>query len=159
VTFDIDANGILHVTAKDRATERSQHITITASSGLSESEVEGMRQDAETHAEDDRKRKELIEARNEADNAAYAADKALKEHADKLSPELKAEIEEKLADLRVRSQADDVPAIMDASRTLGEAIQKIGAAAYEQAGDPQGDSDRPRAPETGSEVVEGEVKD
>jgi molecular chaperone DnaK len=117
VTFDIDANGILHVTAKDKATGRSQHITITASSGLSESEVEGMRQDAESHAEDDRKRKELIEARNQADNAAYAAYKALKEHADNLSPELKADIEQNCRSA-LMARADDVLAITDASRTL-----------------------------------------
>jgi molecular chaperone DnaK len=79
VTFDIDANGILKVTALDKATQRSQHITITASSGLSDSEVERMRKDAESHAEEDRKRKELIEARNQADNAVYTAEKALRD--------------------------------------------------------------------------------
>ena len=84
VTFDIDANGILKVTAQDKATGRSQHITITASSGLSDSEVEKMRKDAELHAEEDRKRKELIEARNNADNTVYAAEKALREFGDKV---------------------------------------------------------------------------
>jgi molecular chaperone DnaK len=79
VTFDIDANGILKVTAKDKATGRSQHITITASSGLSDAEVEQMKKDAEAHAEEDRKRKELIEARNHGENTAYAAEKALKD--------------------------------------------------------------------------------
>ena len=78
VTFDIDANGILNVTAQDKATGRSQHITITASSGLSENEVERMRKDAEAHADEDRQRKELIEVRNNADNVAYSAEKVLR---------------------------------------------------------------------------------
>ncbi len=85
VTFDIDANGILKVTATDKATGRSQHITITASSGLSEDEVEQMRKEAEAHAEEDRKRRELIEARNTADNAIYTAEKALREAGDKVA--------------------------------------------------------------------------
>jgi len=96
VTFDIDANGILKVTAKDKATGRTQHITITASSGLSDSEVEKMRQDAESHADEDRKRKELIEVRNNADNTVYAADKALKEFGDKVPTDIKSDVEKKV---------------------------------------------------------------
>jgi molecular chaperone DnaK len=159
VTFDIDANGILHVTAKDKATGRSQHIAITASSGLSEAEVEKMRQDAETHAEEDRRRKELIEARNQADNVAYAAEKALKEHGDKLPAELKAEIEAKVADVRTKAQAESVADITAASQSLGEAIQKIGAAAYEQAGATAADPGQPERPASGPDVVDGEVKE
>jgi len=159
VTFDIDANGILHVTAKDKATGRSQHIAITASSGLSEAEVEKMRQDAETHAEEDRRRKELIEARNQADNVAYAAEKALKEHSDKLPAELKAEIEAKVADVRTKAQAESVADITAASQSLGEAIQKIGAAAYEQAGATAADPGQPERPASGPDVVDGEVKE
>jgi len=159
VTFDIDANGILHVTAKDKATGRSQHIAITASSGLSEAEVEKMRQDAETHAEEDRRRKELIEARNQADNVAYAAEKALKEHGDKLPAELKAEIEAKVADVRTKAQAESVADITAASLSLGEAIQKIGAAAYEQAGATAADPGQPERPASGPDVVDGEVKE
>jgi molecular chaperone DnaK len=148
VTFDIDANGILHVTAKDKATGRSQHITITASSGLSESEVEKMRQDAETHADSDRKRKELIEARNQADNTAYAAEKALKEHAGKLSAEITAEIETRVADLRAKSGVEDIAEIEAATRLLSEALQKAAATVSSQNA---GDRD------AGPEVVEGEV--
>jgi molecular chaperone DnaK len=158
VTFDIDANGILHVTAKDKATGRSQHITITASSGLSESEVEKMRQDAETHADSDRKRKELIEARNQADNTAYAAEKALKEYDGKLPADIKAEIEARLADVRAKSGAEDVAEVDAVTRLLAEAIQKAaGAVNSSNAGDPtSGPSADDR--EAGPEVVEGEVK-
>src|ERR1044072_8237558 len=95
VTFDIDANGILKVTAQDKATGRSQHITITASSGLSDSEVEKMRKDAEVHAEEDRQRKELIEARNNADNTVYAAEKALRDFGEKVPADTKSEVESK----------------------------------------------------------------
>jgi molecular chaperone DnaK len=158
VTFDIDANGILHVTAKDKATGRSQHIAITASSGLSESEVERMRQDAETHADYDRKRKDLIEARNQADNTAYAAEKALKEHEGKLSAEIRAEIGNRLADLRAKAGAEDVAEIDAAARLLTETIQKATATINSgTAGDQTGGSSAGER-EAGPEVVEGEVK-
>ena len=159
VTFDIDASGILHVTAKDKATGRSQHITITASSGLSETEVVQMRQDAESHAEEDRRRKELIEARNQADNTAYAAEKALKDIGEKVPAELKAEIEGKVADLRAKAQAEDVAAMTAAGEALGVAIQKIGAAAYEQAGPAPAGSAQPAGTAPGADVVDGEVKE
>jgi molecular chaperone DnaK len=162
VTFDIDANGILKVTAKDKATGRSQHITITASSGLSDAEVEKMRQDAEAHADEDRKRKEMIEVRNNADNTAYAADKALKEFGDKVPTEVKSEIETKVADLRTKAQGEDVDAIKAATETLGQAIQKIGASVYQepnaQAGE-AGGSDQGGKSGPGPDVVDGEVKE
>jgi molecular chaperone DnaK len=164
VTFDIDANGILKVTAKDKATGRSQHITITASSGLSDSEVERMRQDAEAHADEDRKRKELIEARNQADNMAYAAEKALKDFGDKAPAEVRSEIETKVADVRSKAQGDDVAAIKSATEALGQVMQKIGTAAYEQpqaggAPDQSGQSGQSGQPESGPDVVDGEVKE
>jgi molecular chaperone DnaK len=156
VTFDIDANGILKVTAKDKATGRTQHITITASSGLSESEVEKMRKDAEAHAEDDRKRKDLIEARNQADNSVYTAEKALREFGDKVPSDMKSEIEAKSAEVKKAAETDNVEAIKSATEALGQVIQKIGASVYQQpqAGDPQsGPAD------AGPDVVEGEVKE
>ena len=163
VTFDIDANGILKVTAKDKATSRSQHITITASSGLSDSEVEKMRKDAEMHAEEDRKRKELIEVRNNADNTAYAAEKALKEFGDKVSLELRGEIETKVAEVKNVAQGDDVNAIKSATEALGQVIQKIGASVYQQqapqAGDDAGQTGESGQSESGPDVVEGEVKE
>ncbi len=115
------------VTAKDKATGRTQHITITASSGLSDAEVEKMRKDAEAHADEDRKRKELIEVRNNADNTAYAAEKALKDFGDKVPAELKSDIETKVADVRSKAQSEDTEAIKAATEALGQAIQKIGA--------------------------------
>ncbi len=172
VTFDIDANGILKVTAKDKATSRSQHITITASSGLSESEVERMRRDAEAHAQEDLKRKELIEARNHADNTAYAAEKALRDFGDKVPGELKSEIESKVADVRSKAQGDNLEAIKTTTEALGLLIQKIGASVYEKAGpEAAGPSSEPGPDESGGpgpnqnpdsggpDVVEGEVKD
>jgi len=164
VTFDVDANGILKVSAKDKATGRSQHITITASSGLSEAEVEKMRKDAEAHAEDDRKRKDLIEARNNADNTAYAGEKALREFGDKVPADVRSEIETKTADVRSATQGEDVDRIKAATEALGLAIQKIGASVYQQgqAADPgeAGPSDPPSgSPGSGPDVVDGEVKE
>jgi len=163
VTFDIDANGILKVTAKDKATGRSQHITITASSGLSESEVEKMRQDAEAHAEGDRKRKELIEARNNADNTVYAGEKALKDLGDKVPNDIRGEVEAKSAEVKKAAQGDDVSAIRSATEALGQAIQKIGAAAYQT---PPTDEAGASQTEAGSssggnegDVIDGEVKE
>ncbi len=157
VTFDIDANGILKVTAKDKATGRTQHITITASSGLSEAEVEKMRKDAEAHAEDDRKRKELIEARNQADNAVYTAEKALKEFGDKVPSEVKSEIEAKSAEVKKAAESDNVEAIKAATESLGQVIQKIGASVYQQPN--VGGADANPNPNAGPDVVDGEVKE
>jgi len=159
VTFDIDANGILKVTAKDKATGRSQHITITASSGLSDKEVEKMRQDAEVHADEDRKRKELIEARNQADNTAYAAEKALKEFGDKVPVEIRSEIETKTAEVREKAKSEDVAAIKSATEALGEVIQKIGAAVYQGQPDAAAPSGESEPKPDGPDVVEGEVKE
>jgi molecular chaperone DnaK len=167
VTFDIDANGILKVTAKDKATGRSQHITITASSGLSESEVEKMRRDAEAHADEDRKRKDLIEARNNADNTAYAADKALKEYGDKIPADVRSEVESKTEAVRKAAQGEDVQAIRSATDALGQAIQKIGTSVYEAPGSAQAGAgteggQNGSGPSTGpveGEVIDGEVKE
>ncbi|OGO35832.1 MAG: molecular chaperone DnaK, partial [Chloroflexi bacterium RBG_16_56_8] len=160
VTFDIDANGILKVTAKDKATGRTQHITITASSGLSDTEVEQMRKDAEAHSEEDRQRKELIEARNQADNAAYAAEKALKDFGDKVPADLKSEIEAKVAEVRQKAQLENVEDMKSATEALGQAIQKIGASVYQEPqAAPQGASEGPGQPEAGPDVVDGEVKE
>jgi len=160
VTFDVDANGILKVSAQDKATGRSQHITITASSGLSDAEVEKMRKDAEAHAEDDRKRKELIEARNNADNTAYAAEKALREFGDKVPAEIKSEIDTKVAEVKKAAEGEDVPAIKAATESLGQSIQKIGASVYEQNQAPaEGEAEAGSNPDAGPDVVDGEVKE
>ena len=160
VTFDVDANGIMKVSAKDKASGNTQHITITASSGLSDSEVEKMRRDAESHADEDRKRKELIESRNGADNMAYAAEKALREHGDKIPAELRGEVESKIAEAKSAAQGEDVEKIKAATEALGLTIQKIGASVYEQgqaAGPGEAGSD-PNS-DAGPDVVDGEVKE
>jgi molecular chaperone DnaK len=169
VTFDIDANGILKVTAKDKATGRSQHITITASSGLSDKEVEQMKKDAEAHAEEDRQRKDLIEARNHADNTAYAAEKALREFGDKVPADIKSEIEAKVAEVRKVAEGEDIAAMQSATEALGQLIQKIGASVYEQQGvangtseadTPQGGEAGPSSEDSGEgDVIDGEVKE
>jgi molecular chaperone DnaK len=159
VTFDVDVNGIMKVSAKDKATGRSQHITITASSGLSEAEVEKMRKDAEAHADEDRKHKELIEARNGADNMVYAAEKAIRDFGDKAPTYVRSEIEARVADAKSALQSEDVAKIKAATEALGQAIQKIGAAAYEQGGQSAPSGESGSNPDAGPEVVDGEVKE
>jgi molecular chaperone DnaK len=154
VTFDIDANGIIKVTASDKATGRSQDITITASSGLSDEEVERMRKDAEEHAEEDAKRKDLIEARNTADNTAYGAEKAIKDLGDKLPDEVKAEVEAAVAEVRGVVNSDNVDEIKAATEKLNEVVQKIGASVYQEP--PTGAPAGGEAP-ADDDVVEGEV--
>jgi molecular chaperone DnaK len=131
VTFDIDADGILKVSATDKATGRSQHITITASSGLSEGEVEQMRRAAETHADEDRKRRELVEARNTADNAIYSAERALREAGDKVAGPTRTNVEAKIQAVRQKLDTEDVAALRQATNDLLQAMQGIGAAMYE----------------------------
>ncbi len=155
VTFDIDANGILKVTAQDKATGRSQHITITASSGLSDNEVERMRTEAEAHAEEDVRRKELIEARNAADNAAYAAEKALREFGNKIPADLKSNVEDHVAKVREVMDSEDAESIKSATEALNEVIQQIGAAAYQQAG-PEVGTPGEGEPEAGPESAPGD---
>src|SRR3974390_3571729 len=132
VTFDIDANGILHVSAKDLGTGKEQKITNTASSGLNKDEIEKMRKDAESHAEDDKKQREEIEVRNEADNAAYRSEKMLKDNADKISGGDKAKIESALSDLRTALKSDDKEAIEKKTEALGQASASIAQRAYAQ---------------------------
>jgi molecular chaperone DnaK len=171
VTFDIDANGILNVTAQDKATGRSQHITITASSGLTDSEVEKMRKEAEVHADEDRKRKELIEIRNNADNTVYTAEKLLKDLGEKIPADMKTQVESKVAHVREVMNGSEVEPIRSAVDDLNQTLQQVGAAAYQQpgpeAGAPSGEGvpgdggapggDGGPEPETGGEdVVDGE---
>ena len=135
VTFDIDANGILHVNAKDLGTGKEQKITITASSGLSKDEVEKMRKDAEAHAEDDKKAREEVETRNEADNAVYRNEKLLKDNGDKISGDVKGKLEKALADVKEALKGSDSAAIKSASEKLNEAGQLVGQELYKAAAD------------------------
>ena len=163
VTFDIDANGILKVTALDKATNRSQHITITASSGLNDDEVEQMRKDAEANAEEDRKRKELIEARNLADNAVYTAEKTLKDLGDKIPADLKEKVETESSKVREVLTSEDASEIRAATDSLMSVVQELGAAAYQQGepaagqpGDDPGEAGAKPAEDDGEDVVDGE---
>jgi molecular chaperone DnaK len=133
VTFDIDANGILHVSAKDLGTGKEQKITITASSGLSKDEIERMRKDAESHAEDDKKQREEIEARNEADSAVYRSEKMLKDNADKISGADKGKIEAAINEAKEALKGSDGAAIKAASDKLNEAWQAASAELYKAA--------------------------
>ncbi len=159
VTFDIDANGILKVTALDKATGRSQNITITASSGLSETEVERMRQEAEQFAADDLQRKDVIEAHNQADNAVYTAEKALKDLGDKVPADMRADVEAKAAIVREAMDKDDAVAMRQATEELMQVVQQLGAAAYQQGeaqappGEPAPEEEQPGDDE---DVIEGE---
>jgi molecular chaperone DnaK len=168
VTFDIDANGILNVTALDKASNRSQHITITASSGLSESEVEKMKRDAEANSEVDRKRKELVEVRNNADNTIYTAEKLLKDNAEKVPAEIKKEVEDGVSSLRGIMNEDNAERIRTATEALGETIQKVGASMYQQPeatpqdsanqADSSAGGTKPEGEGDAGDVVEGEFK-
>ncbi len=135
VTFDIDANGILHVSAKDLGTGKEQKITITASSGLAKDEIEKMRKDAEAHAEDDRKRREEIETRNEADNAVYRSEKFLKDSGDKISGAEKSRMEAAISEVKEALKGGDASAIRSASEKLNEAWQAVSAEMYKAAGE------------------------
>jgi molecular chaperone DnaK len=169
VTFDIDANGILHVNAKDLGTGKEQKITITASSGLSKDEIEKMRKDAEAHADDDRKRREEIEVRNEADNAVYRSEKMLKDNADKISGSDKSKIEGAVAEVKEALKGADTDAMKAASEKLNEAWQSVSAELYKaasekakagKAGPAPGESAGAK-PESGKEepIIDAEVVD
>ncbi len=165
VTFDIDANGIIKVTAQDKASGRTQHITITASSGLSDTEVERMRRDAETHAAEDTRRKELIEARNHADNAIYTSEKALRELGDKVPADVKSKVEAQVAAVRKTLETENVESIKSATEELFNVIQQIGSSVYQQ-GAPGGGPGDPGAAGPGAQgrpggdedVVDGEFR-
>lgn len=132
VTFDIDANGILNVSAKDMATQKEQRITITASSGLSKDEVERMVREAESHAEEDKRRRDLVEARNMADSLAYSAEKTLRELGEQVPAEIKTEVEGKITEVRDALGTEDLDRIKRSTEQLNEAMQKIGQAMYAQ---------------------------
>jgi molecular chaperone DnaK len=159
VTFDIDADGILNVGAQDKATGREQHITITASSGLSKEEVQHMIKDAERFAAEDRKRKEEAEARNAADSAIYVAEKTLREQGEKVPGHVRSDVENKVSALRTALQGKDVNEIRRRTQELGMAVQQIGAAMYEQAGPTPPPPGEEQKPPEGGETVEGEFRE
>ena len=144
VTFDIDANGILKVSAKDKGTNKEQNITITASSGLSKDEIEKMKREAETNADADKKKREQVETKNVADTMVYTTEKMIAEHKDKVTPEEVKLLEDKVAALKAVKDGEDIEAIKKASEELSTEAQKIGAKMY-QAATPE--ADQPGAPQ------------
>jgi molecular chaperone DnaK len=160
VTFDIDANGIVNVSAKDKATNKEQQIRIQASGGLSDADINRMVKDAEAHAADDKKRRELVEARNHADSLIHATEKNLKEFGEKVSADDKAEIETKIADLKSVKDGEDAKAIEDKMQALSQAAMKLGEAMYKAAQAEQAAGPQPGAePQPGASGDEGKVVD
>jgi molecular chaperone DnaK len=134
VAFDLDANGIVNVSAKDKGTGKEQKITITASSGLSKAEIEKLQREAEMHADEDRKRRDEIEVRNNADNLAHQAEKVLRENGEKIPAELKSEVDGHVTAMREALKGNDIEVIRRNFESLSEALQKVGAAIYQGAG-------------------------
>ncbi|MBU6414880.1 molecular chaperone DnaK [Patescibacteria group bacterium] len=154
VSFDIDANGVLSVKAKDKATAKEQSVRIEASTGLSKEEIEKMKKDAELHAEEDKQKKELIEARNTADVMVYTAEKALRDAGEKVPAETRKEIEDKIADVKSAKEGSDANAMKNAMQALTMATQKIGEILYKQQQENQ-----QQAPNQPEEKKDGNVKD
>jgi len=152
VSFDIDANGILNVSAKDKATNKTQSIKIEGSAGLSKEEVEKMKKDAEIHATEDKKKQETIEIKNNGDTMVYTCEKTLKDSADKIKPEDKKLVEDKITALKDAQKSDNIEEIKAKTKDLSETIQKIGAELYKQQTPPAGE--QPSASAEGS----GETK-
>jgi molecular chaperone DnaK len=169
VKFDIDANGILNVSATDKATSKQQKITITASSGLSKEEIEKMKKEAEMHAEDDKKKKDEVEIKNQADASVFTMEKMLKESGDKMKPEDKKEMEEKTEELKKAKDSGNVEDMKKKMEELNTIAQRIGAAMYQQpgadanaagAGDATGtDASSENTSDKKDDVVEGEVEE
>jgi molecular chaperone DnaK len=133
VAFDIDANGILNVSAKDLGTGKQQSIEIKSRSGLSEEEVEKMTKEAESHAEEDKKKREVVDLKNQADQLIWQTEKTLKEHGDKVSAETRGNIENAVTNLKEAAKGEDGDAIKKAIENLGEAGQELGKTLYEDA--------------------------
>jgi len=170
VTFDIDANGILNVTAKDRGTSKENRVTITGSTTLNKDEVERMVKEAESNADEDRKRAETVELRNRADHLAYQAEKALTDAGDKVPADVRSDIEGKVKAVRDAIGSNDSDAIQKAHDDLAASIQKIGESVYSQtqpgqpeAADGSGQNGQPQQPGAGAgagdDVVDAEFKE
>ncbi|MFH1611957.1 MAG: molecular chaperone DnaK [bacterium] len=167
VTFDIDANGILNVKAKDKGTSKEQHITITDSSALSKEDIEKMKQEAEAHSADDKKKKELIETRNQADTLIFSTEKAMKETGDKVKEEDKKDVEEKLEVLKKAKDGNEIEPLKKALEDLSQAIQKVGAQLYQSVQEEKAEQSEPEIKEKcdhgnsegGDKTTEGEFEE
>ncbi|HEX2792233.1 MAG TPA: molecular chaperone DnaK [Candidatus Paceibacterota bacterium] len=161
VKFDVDSNGILTVTAKEKTSGKEQSIRIEGSTGLSQEDIDKMKADAEAHASEDEKRKELVEAKNIAEQLVYTAEKAVKDAGDKVSEEVKAEVNEKVAALRTAREGEDLDAIKSASEALSTSLSKIGEAMMKDQGAPEG-APAPEgepASESGEATTDAEFKE
>jgi molecular chaperone DnaK len=162
VTFDIDANGIVNVTAKDKATNKEQQIRIQASGGLSESDINRMVKDAEAHAAEDKKRREMVDAKNHGESLAHDAEKSLKEYGDKVSQSDRSAIEAAVAALRGALQGEDIEAIKGRTNDLMQAQMKLGEAMYKAqqgaAGEP-GAAPGGTGPEAKDDVIDAEFRE
>jgi molecular chaperone DnaK len=164
VTFDIDANGIVKVSAKDKATNKVQHVTIQASSGLSEEEVERLMKDAEAHASEDVEKRRAVELRNSAESLAFSAEKLLADNAEQIADEQKTKVEEKIAELRSALQGEDTDALQTRVDELSSAMQEIGQAVYGAAAEAAGDAGEPEGAAAGEgsgddSTIEGEFRE
>jgi molecular chaperone DnaK len=163
VTFDIDANGIVNVSAKDKATNKEQQIRIQASGGLSDAEIEKMVKEAEANAAEDKKRKDLVEARNHAEALIHSTTKSMAEYGDKVSAADKSAVEAAVADLRPAMEADDVEAITAKTNALAQAAMKLGEAMYKSqagaAGAPDGDGAEGAGPRDEDDIVDADFEE
>jgi len=160
VTFDVDANGILNVKAKDKASGKESSIRIEASSGLSDADIKRMQDEALTHADEDAKKKELVDEKNTAEMMLFSAEKSLKEYGDKVTPEIKASVEEKIAEVRKAKEGTDIGAIKSALEALTTELSKIGEAMSKADATPEGATTENKTPEEqGPEIKEAEVKE
>ncbi len=150
VTFDIDANGILNVSAKDLGTGKEQSIKIQSSSGLSKDEVEKMKREADSHAEEDKKRREVVDLKNQADQLVYATEKSLKEYGDKVDAKVRGDIESAINNLKEAAKGEDGAAIKKSMEKLSESAQELGKILYEEAAKKQA-----KAPPAGGETPKG----
>jgi len=157
VTFDIDANGIVNVSAKDKGTGKEHQIRIQASGGLSDADIEKMVKDAESHATEDKQRRELVEARNQAEALAHSAEKSLKDYGDKVSADDRKAIEDALAALKTAAEGDDVEEIKAKSNALAEASMKLGQAMYEASQSEQAEADAKA--DSGDDVVDADFEE
>jgi molecular chaperone DnaK len=159
VTFDIDANGILHVTAKDKASGKEQKVTVTASTNMNKDEVERKVQEARQHEAEDKKRRQVIDARNTADSLVYQTEKALRDLGDKVPSAERGAIETKISDLKSAAQSDDLTRIQKASQEVEQAFHALSQQLYAQ-GQPQGQPQGgPSTPPQDGDVIDGEVKE
>ncbi len=164
VTFDIDANGNLNVSARDKATSKQQNITITASSGLTKDEIDRMKKEAEAHAEEDAKNREAIEAKNQCDSLIYSTERTLNEHGDKIPAEDKQTIEAAMTEAREALKGDDLERIKRAQEALTKASHKLAEVMYREAqaqpsGGPAGPDGAAGAEHPKSDVIDAEFKD